>query len=58
MNNKYNLYYKSTRINRYPISQIELNEIAKINKPINKIIGEKMEEIPLDKIRVVKCTIV
>lgn len=56
--NRYNLYYRGTRINRYPISQIELDKISQINKPINKMIGEKMEEIPLNKIRVVKCTIV
>lgn len=55
---RYNLYYKGTRINRYPISQVELDKISEINKPINKVIGERIEEIPLNKIRVVKCIIV
>lgn len=54
----YNLYYKGSRINRYPISQEELDRISKINKPINRMIGETMEEMPLNKIKVVKCTIV
>lgn len=55
---RYNLYYKGSRLNKYPISQQELDYIVSMNRPINKKIGETLEEIPLNKIRVVKCTIV
>lgn len=56
--NNYNLYYKGSRINQKPITQEDLERIVQINRPIRKMMGKSMEEIPLNKIRVVKCTIV
>ena len=55
---KYNLYYNGDRINKSAITQKELERIIAINRPIKKVIGDEVIDIPLHKIRVVKCTIV
>lgn len=55
---KYNLYYNGDRINKSAITQRELERIVYLNKPVKKIIGDEVIDIPLNKIRVVKCTIV
>lgn len=55
---KFNLYYKGTRLNNLAISKKELERIVLLNRPIKKISGDDVIDIPLNKIRVVKCTIV
>lgn len=55
---KFNLYYKGTRLNNSAISKKELERIVSLNRPIKKVSGDNVIDIPLNKIRVVKCTIV
>ena len=55
---KYNLYYNGDRINKSAITKKELERIIAINRPVKKVIGDEVIDIPLHKIRVVKCTIV
>lgn len=55
---KFNLYYKGARLNNSAISKKELEHIISINRPIKKVNGDEVIDIPLNKIRVVKCTIV
>lgn len=52
----FNLYYKESKINKYPLTQEELNEVFKMNKDIikNDSILNTSEIIPLNKIRIVK----
>lgn len=54
----YNLYYGSMRINNLPISENDLHKIQKTSSPIRKIKDGNLIDIPLNKIRIVKCTIV
>lgn len=55
---KFNLYYKGTRLNNSAINKKELERIVSLNRPIKKVSGDGVIDIPLNKIRVVKCTIV
>lgn len=57
MKSYYNLYYRAKKINRIPASEEEIKEIYKCSI-VRKQINNKMEEIPVSKIRIVKCTIV
>jgi CRISPR/Cas system-associated exonuclease Cas4 (RecB family) len=58
MAKQYNLYYKSGRINKRPLSEDTVKEIIKIGKPIRRVVENGVEDIPLNKIRIVKCTVV
>lgn len=55
---KFNLYYNGSRLNGSAITKKELERIVSLNRPIKKISGDSVIDIPLNKIRVVKCTIV
>lgn len=57
--NNYNLYYKGLRINRTPLSENDLNVIlSNKSMTIKKVINDNIESIPINKVRIVKCTIV
>lgn len=58
MKKYFNIYYGSERINKFPLSENEVQEISNLGKPIQKLRGDKIVTIPLSKVRVVKCTIV
>lgn len=52
----YNLYFKNSKINNNPISEIELSKI-KENSYIGKLhpITKTIEKIPIEEIKIVKC---
>jgi hypothetical protein len=56
----FNLYYKENKINNYPLTEDELNNIFSSNKPIikNDFITGESDNIPLDKIRIIKTIII
>lgn len=55
----YNIYYKDTKINNRPLTDEELDTI-KNSKSIYKrnSITEKLEEIPINKIRIIKTILI
>ena len=55
----YNLYYGDIKLNNRPINKTELNSI-KESKTIYKRnnITEKLEEVPIDKIRIIKTILI
>lgn len=54
----FNLYRGSMRINNKPLNENEIEKISKTGTPIKKMINGKLIDIPLNQIKVVKCTIV
>jgi hypothetical protein len=52
----FNLYYKESKINKYPLTQEELEEVFNMNKDIikNDLLLNTSETIPLNKVRIVK----
>ena len=53
----YNLYYKSSKINRLPIAEKDARTILN-NRSIRRKIGNEYEEIPTNKIKIIKCIVV
>lgn len=55
----YNIYYKDVKINNRPLTDKELDAI-KDSKLIHKRnnITEKMEEIPVNKIKIIKTILI
>lgn len=53
----YNLYYKSSKINRLPISEKDTKSILN-NSSIRRKVGNEYEEIPTNKIKIIKCIVV
>ena len=54
----YNLYYGTLRLNNNVLQEDDINRIFEANMPIRKTFNGKTMDIPLSKVRVVKCTIV
>ena len=56
----FNLYYKDSKINSIPLTETEVNEIFSSNKKISKSnpITKEINEIPLNKIQIVKTVII
>ena len=55
----YNVYYKNLKLNQFPLKDKEINAIlSNRNKVIRKMINDEIIEIPIDKLKIIKCTIV
>ena len=55
----YNVYYKNLKLNQIPLKDKEINAIlSNRNKVIRKMINDEIIEIPIDKLKIIKCTIV
>lgn len=57
MKKYYNLYRGSMRINNKPLNKHEIEKITSTGTPIKKMINGNLIDIPLNHVRVVKCTI-
>ena len=53
----YNLYYKSLKINKLPIAEKDVRTILN-NRSIRRKVGNEYEEIPVNKIKIIKCIVV
>lgn len=56
---KYNLYFRSEKINKRPISEDELNKIREA-KNINKYNSQtrELEVIPTNQLEIIKCYVI
>lgn len=58
-NVKYNLYYLNKKINKRPLSLEELKNMNKTNKIVKyNEVSKEFDQIPLNKINIIKCTII
>lgn len=58
-NIKYNLYYLNKKINKRPLSLEELKNMNKTNKIVKyNEVSKEFDQIPLNKINIIKCTII
>lgn len=53
----YNIYYQSHKLNRKPVTDKEKNAILAC-KVIRRYVNGEYQNIPVNQIRTVKCTIV
>jgi hypothetical protein len=60
MKNYYNIYYNNNLINKKPISSEDVNNIFRKKNSIIKYdkINDHYEEIPTNKLKIIKCTII
>ena len=55
----YNVYYKNLKLNQFPLKDKEINAIlSNRNKVIRKMMNDEIIDIPIDKLKIIKCTIV
>lgn len=54
----YNIYYKNEKVNIKPLSKDQINEIITNNVIYKKNQNNDLIEIPVNKIKIFKCTII
>lgn len=54
----YNIYYKNEKVNIKPLSKDQINEIIANNVIYKKNQNNDLIEIPVNKIKIFKCTII
>jgi hypothetical protein len=56
----YNIFYKNYKLNNLPINQEKLDKMLKNckNNMVKIVLGSDVKDVPLDSIKIIKCTIV
>lgn len=55
---RYNIYYKNEKVNIKPLSKEQINEIISNNVIYKKAQNNDLIAIPINKIKIFKCTII
>lgn len=55
---RYNIYYKNEKVNVKPLSKEQINKIISNNVIYKKSPNNDLIEIPINKIKIFKCTII
>lgn len=55
---RYNIYYKNEKVNIKPLSNEQIKEIISNNVIYKKAQNNDLIEIPINKIKIFKCTII
>ena len=54
----YNIYYKNEKVNIKPLSEEQIIEISKKQYVYKKTKFDTIDEIPVKKLKIMKCTII
>lgn len=54
----YNIYYKNEKVNIKPLSEEQVIEISKKQYVYKKTKFDTIDEIPVKKLKIMKCTII